>query len=145
MAFEPTALVRMTMMMEHRDLKTGGKVTIPSAAGPVWSDSCTCWEDQNTLDPTCTGSESNSLCVALFHILLQMASLAKKAGAFQTSLILPTAVQLFPQSLPRLCSTNTPPAGPVQQAAATGERSWALLQGIKFHLQLLGILLHYWI
>lgn len=64
------------------------------------------------LDPTRTGSESNSLCAALFHILLQKARLAEKAGTLRTALTLPTADQLFPQSLPRLCSTNTPPAGP---------------------------------
>lgn len=58
---------------------------------PGW----TCWEEQNTLDPTHTGSEWNSLSAALLHILLHK---AKKAGAFHTSLVLPTADECFPKA-----------------------------------------------
>lgn len=102
-AFEPTALVRMMMMMmEHRGLRTEEKVTITSAAS---------WLDQSeisapagktrTLDPTCTGSEPNSLRAALFYILLQKARLTKKARVFQTTLTLPTADQLFSPKPPK--------------------------------------------
>lgn len=78
-AFEPTTLVGT--MVKHRDLRIEEKSNHHLSSflvGLVWSDSCARREDQNTQDPTRTGSRSNSPCAALFHILLQKAGLAKK-------------------------------------------------------------------
>lgn len=107
---------------------------------PVWSDPRACREEQGMQDPTRTGLRSHSPCAALFHILLQKAGLGKQARFKQP--------QHHPQLIRCFLKHELSCAAHIHlllDQAFISKRSWTLLQGIKFHLQLLWILLHYWI